>query len=125
MDYDTTNVNVNDIVGIDVHVAFNPPQPVDQPQDRLMTPGMLVLDVSVPTGFAPATESVERLVHTDPKVKRYDIAGRKVLLYIEDMTPGEKLSLSFDVRALYPVRAKGGNLAGLFVLQSAVAWRDD
>lgn len=107
VDYDTTNVNVNDVVGIDVGVSFLPTEPFDPAQDRQIKAGMVVLDVSVPTGFAPVTESLERLVDTDPKVKRYDIAGRKVILYIEDMTPGEKLTFSFEVQALYPVRGKG------------------
>ena len=97
--YDTTQVNVNDVVPAKVDVTFNPPEPVKA--------GMVVLDVSVPTGFAPVTESLDRLVDGQPKVKRYDIAGRKVILYIEDMVPGESLSFSFQVRALYPVRGKG------------------
>jgi CD109 antigen len=108
VDYDTTNVNVNDIVGIDVSVSFNPPEPFDPAQDRQIKAGMVVLDVSVPTGFAPVTASLDQLLDVDPKVKRYDVAGRKVILYIEDMAAGEKLSFSFDVQALYPVRGKGG-----------------
>ena len=35
------------------------------------------------------------------------MAGRKVIVYIEDMTPGEELTFTFQVQALYPVRAKG------------------
>ncbi len=99
VDYDTANVSVNDIVRMDVDVTFNPPEP--------MKAGMVVLDIAVPTGFAPISESLQRLVDTDPKVKRYDVAGRKVILYIEDMAPGESLHLSFDVLAQYPVRATG------------------
>ena len=50
---------------------------------------------------------VDALVAADPKIKRYDVAARKVILYIEDMTAGEALNVSFDVQAQYPVRAKG------------------
>lgn len=99
VEYDTTQVDVNDIVGVGVSVTFNPPEPVKA--------GMVVLDVSVPTGFAPVSESLDRLLQEQPKVKRYDVAGRKVILYIEDMAPGETISFSFDVQALYPVRGKG------------------
>ncbi len=99
VDFDTADVGVNDIVGVDVSVTFNPPEPVKA--------GMVVLDVAVPTGFAPVTATLDALVAQNPKVKRYDVAGRKVILYIEDMTAGEKLSFSFDVQALYPVRGKG------------------
>jgi CD109 antigen len=40
-------------------------------------------------------------------MKRYDVAGRKVIFYIEDMEPGDSISFSFQAKALYPVRAKG------------------
>jgi len=99
VDYDTAQVDVNDIVGVDVSVTFNPLEP--------MKAGMVVLDVSVPTGFAPVSESLDRLLKEQPKIKRYDVAGRKVILYIEDMAPKESISFSFDVQALYPVRGKG------------------
>jgi CD109 antigen len=100
VDYDTTDVEVNDIVGVSVDVTFNPPEPVKA--------GMVVLDVSVPTGFAPVGESLDSLMENEAKIKRYDIAGRKVILYIEDMAPAEAVSFSFEVQALYPVRGKGG-----------------
>ncbi len=99
VDYDTAQVDINDIVGVDVSVTFNPPEP--------MKAGMVVLDVSVPTGFAPVNDSLDALVDGDPKIKRYDVAGRKVIIYIEDMAPGDTISFSFDVQALYPVRGKG------------------
>ena len=66
----------------------------------------MVLDVSVPTGFAPSSSPSRRLANSDPKIKRYDVAGRKVIFYIEDMKPGESISFSFQAQALYPVKAK-------------------
>jgi len=39
--------------------------------------------------------------------KRYDIAGRKVIFYVENMKPGENISFNFQVKASYPVKAKG------------------
>jgi CD109 antigen len=99
VDYDTTQVSVNDTVTLDVSLTFQPPVPG--------TAGMIVLDVSVPTGFAPVTETLDALVAQDAKVKRYDVAGRKVILYIEDMAAGETIGLSFDVVAQYPVQGKG------------------
>ena len=67
---------------------------------------MVVIDVAVPTGFAPVTETVQQIVDENPKVKRFDIAGRKVILYIEDMIPNESVRLQFDAIALYPVKAQ-------------------
>jgi CD109 antigen len=72
--------------------------------------GMVVLDIAVPTGFSPVDQSIRDMIDRQPpeqrKVKRYDVAGRKVILYIEDMAPGESLSFRFQARALYPVRAQ-------------------
>ncbi|MFH0916543.1 MAG: alpha-2-macroglobulin family protein [bacterium] len=98
VDYSTAQVEVNDLIDVKVAVAFNPPEPIKA--------GMVVLDVSVPTGFAAVDESLSRLLE-QPKIKRYDLAGRKVIVYLEDLSPGEKVSFSFQARALYPVRAKG------------------
>jgi CD109 antigen len=99
VDYDATEVSVNDLINISVNLSFNPPVPMEA--------GMTVLDISIPTGFVPATESITALVEQEEKIKRYDIAGRKVIFYIENLLPGETLNFSFQARAMYPVRAKG------------------
>ncbi len=97
--YDATEVEVNDIVNVSVKVEFAPPIPMEA--------GMIVLDVSVPTGFAPVTESITAVANQVKRIKRYDIAGRKVIFYIENMKPGEKIAFDFEVKAMYPVKAKG------------------
>jgi CD109 antigen len=99
VDYGTTRVDVDDLVDVDVSIVFDPPEPVKA--------GMVVLDVSVPTGFSPESSTLDALREV-PKIKRVDVAGRKVIVYIEDMAPGEEVSFGFQVRASYPVRAKGG-----------------
>jgi CD109 antigen len=98
VDYDVTQVEVNDLVKIAVELEFNPP--VD------MEAGMVILDVSVPTGFAPVTESIAEVVDREDNIKRYEVAGRKVIFYIENMFPGDRVSFDFQVKALYPVKAK-------------------
>jgi CD109 antigen len=97
VDYDTDQVAVNDLIDIKASVTFNPPEPIKA--------GMVVVDISVPTGFAVVDDSLAQLLEQH-KIKRYDVAGRKVIVYIEDMSPGDKVSLSFQARALYPVKAK-------------------
>ncbi|MFC2026900.1 alpha-2-macroglobulin family protein [Chloroflexota bacterium] len=99
VDYDTTEVEVNDIVTVSVELEFNPPQPMEA--------GMIVLDISVPTGFTPLIESVAAVVNGEEKIKRYEVAGRKVIFYIENMLAGDSLSFSFEVQAMFPVKAKG------------------
>jgi CD109 antigen len=97
VDYNTTQVAVNDKIDIRASVTFNPPQP--------MKAGMTVVDISVPTGFAAVDDSLAKMVEEN-KIKRYDVAGRKVILYIEDMSPGDTVNLAFQAVALYPVKAK-------------------
>jgi len=99
VDYDVTDVEVNDLVEVSVELTFNPPVPMEA--------GMVVLDVSVPTGFAPVEESIAKVVEEEAQIKRYEVAGRKVIFYIENMLAGDRISFSFTVKAMYPVKAKG------------------
>ena len=59
------------------------------------------------TGFEPVTESIVAITQKMTNIKRYDIAGRKVIFYVENMKPGQKIAFNFQVKALYPVKAKG------------------
>ena len=97
--YDAADVSVNDLVNVLVNLSFNPPGQVES--------GMLVVDISVPTGFTADTASIEALMKSQPLIKRYDISGRKVIFYIDNLKAGTKLNFSFKVLAQYPVKAKG------------------
>jgi len=79
-------------------VTFTPPAPIGA--------GMVVLDLAMPTGFAAVPESIAALPARTPKLKRWDVAGRKVILYLEDMAPEEQVRLEFQARALFPVKAE-------------------
>jgi CD109 antigen len=96
--YSADQVEVNDLVDVTATVRFTPPA-------TSVTAGMVVLDVAVPTGFAPVEESIRAAVTKDPRLKRWDVAGRKVIFYVQDLRPGEQLALTFQVRALHPVKA--------------------
>jgi CD109 antigen len=101
VDYDVTQVEVNDLVNVSVELEFNPPVEMEA--------GMVVLDVSIPTGFAPVVESITKVVDKEERFKRYEVAGRKVIFYIENMFPNNIISFNFQVKALYPVKAKSVN----------------
>ena len=98
VDYGTDHVEVDDLITVTATVTFSPPVAIEA--------GMVVLDVAVPTGFEPVRETVAALVEENGNLKRYDVAGRKVILYVEEMLPGETVTLEFQARAKYPVRAK-------------------
>lgn len=99
VDYATEQVQANDVIDIRASVEFHPPLPLKA--------GMVVVDIAVPTGFEALAESIDAAVAGEPKIKRYDVAGRKVIFYIEDMEPGDKIAFAFQAKALYPVKAKG------------------
>ena len=98
VNYDADRIEVDDLITVTAEVEFTPPVPLEA--------GMVVLDVSIPTGFAPVTETVRALVEEDLRIKRYEVAGRKVILYIEDLLPNRPMRMQFDAVALYPVRAQ-------------------
>ncbi len=98
VDYNTDHIEVDDLITVSATVKFVPPAALEA--------GMVVLDIAVPTGFSPVIETVEALVSDSPKIKRYDVAGRKVVFYIEDMIPNETVEVQFDARALHPIRAQ-------------------
>jgi CD109 antigen len=98
VNYGTDQVEVDDLVRVSVGLAFDPPIP--------MTAEMIVLDISVPTGFAPVNETLDQVVQTEPLVKRYETAGRKVIFYVEGLEAGGSIDFDFQVKALYPVRSQ-------------------
>ncbi len=65
--------------------------------------GMVILDVSIPTGFQVVSTSLDSLVTTG-KVQRVEQAGRKIVCYIDGLVRNQPLVFGFQVRALYPVR---------------------
>jgi CD109 antigen len=99
VDYDVTEVQVDDLVTVSVELSFNPLEPMEA--------GMIVADISIPTGFTAVTDTIAAALEQEAKIKRYEIAGRKVIFYIENMLSGESISWSFQVKAAYPVKAKG------------------
>ena len=96
--YSAGRIEVNDRITVTADVRFTPHIDIEA--------GMVVLDISVPTGFAPAVETIKAAAEGSLKVKRYDIAGRKVVFYVEVMLPGQELKLEFEAVALYPVKAQ-------------------
>ena len=98
VDYSPDHVEVDDVISVSATVGFVPPSDLDV--------GMVVLDVAVPTGFSPDVESLEKLASDNPKIRRYDIAEQKVVIYLEDLVPNETFDINFAAKALYSIVAK-------------------
>jgi CD109 antigen len=93
--YDADHVEIDDIVNVTATVRYFGLEG---------TTGMMIVDVGVPTGFSPVEESLAALVDAKT-VSRFEIAGRKVILYVDGLAPGEKRTFTFQVKARFPVRA--------------------
>ena len=93
--YDADHVEIDDIVNVTATVRYFGLEG---------TTGMMIVDVGVPTGFAPVEETLAALVDAKT-VSRFEIAGRKVILYVDGLAPGEKRTFTFQVKARFPVRA--------------------
>ena len=115
VDYGTER-EVDDLITVSASVTFRPPRP--------MKAGMVVLDVAVPTGFAPVRKAIAMVVEENDNLKRFEIAGRKVVLYVEDMEDGQTVSVEFQARAKYPVRAKEVVSQVLLLLPPGAPGRD-
>ena len=116
VEYSADHVAVDDLVDVEVsatYIGFEPiplePGPVPDPEDE-KTPlpppssGMIVLDISVPTGFATVQETLDSVLAME-KIKRIERAGRKVIFYVDGLEPGESIEFTFQVKALFPVKA--------------------
>ena len=102
VEYDSTDVSVNDIVTVNAHIKYNGITGID---GATSSSGMMIVDLAVPTGFSPVASILELTKASEDKITRYEIAGRKVIFYIDDMQPGEELNFSMQVQALFPVKA--------------------
>ncbi|MCL7476452.1 MAG: alpha-2-macroglobulin, partial [ANME-2 cluster archaeon] len=95
VEYDAANVAVNDIVDVHARVNYT---------GEANSTGMLILDIAVPTGFDPVVSTLDELKN-DRIISRYDIAGRKVILYVDDLPKGKELRFDLSVHARFPVKA--------------------
>lgn len=102
VEYDSTDVAVDDIVTVDVRLKYNGMPGIRGVEE---SSGMMIVDIAVPTGFTPVSSSLEALKENGT-ITRYEIAGRKVVLYIDEMTPGEQMRFSLQMRAKFPVKAR-------------------
>ena len=97
VDYSTEGIEVDDVLDVQVRLLYN---------GAKTATGMVIADVGVPTGFEVIGASTQALIDARA-VSRVEIAGRKVILYIDSLKQNAPLEFTFQMRALYPVRAAG------------------
>jgi hypothetical protein len=94
VDYDRTNLVVNDIVDVDVEV-------------ELMMPGraqMVMVDLGIPPGFQVLTPTLDE--HVGKTIEKYSLTSRQIIIYIDEVVAGKPVLLSYSLQAKYPIRAK-------------------
>ena len=100
--YDRTELSMNDEVQVSVKVALNKPG---------LIADMMLVDLGIPPGFEVLAQDLNLLVERDlyqdgVRLGRFDLTGRQIILYLEDLAYGQPFAFDFRLRALYPVAAQ-------------------
>ena len=96
--YSQTTLAVGDLVTVAADIGFASVGAVNA--------GMVVLEIQIPSGLGPAEETLTQLLATNPRVRRFEISGRRVILYVDQMESGATLHLEFSARAVHAIAAQ-------------------
>jgi uncharacterized protein YfaS (alpha-2-macroglobulin family) len=98
--YDRTDIAVDDTVVAEVWVRLN----------TAGTARMVILDLGIPPGFEVLTEDLNALIAQsageETRVERYELTGRQIILYLDNLRSDAPLRLRYRLRAKFPLRAK-------------------
>ena len=104
--YDRAELAVNDTVKVDVTMSLN------QPGGRAES---AMIDLGLPPGFTVQTEDLEALIayykdtpadYPYPKIERFELTGRQILLYVSNLSNGNPLKFSYRLKAKFPLIAQ-------------------
>lgn len=106
VDYDRTELTVDDTVGVNVTVSLNEPGARTE---------WALIDLGIPPGFSVMAEDLNALVASSldrapdseqATIERYELTGRQILVYIGKLSHGKPLSFSYRLQAKYPLVAQ-------------------
>lgn len=66
---------------------------------------MAVVDLGVPPGFSVLTQELDAAVKR-AELARYELTGRQIILYLENVRAGERITLEYELQAKFPLRAQ-------------------
>jgi uncharacterized protein YfaS (alpha-2-macroglobulin family) len=92
--YDRTTLATNDLITATARVVNNDPR----------TAQMVVIDLGIPPGFEVMAEDFQRYVERKT-IKKFTIAARQVIVYLDSLAPQRPLELSYRMRAKFPMKA--------------------
>ncbi len=93
--YDKTQLAKDDTVQANVEIRNNTPA----------TTSMVVVDLGVPPGFTVDSGSFAELVDQGV-IDRYNMTGRQVIVYFEELAPNQEIEFSYGLTARFPLKAK-------------------
>lgn len=103
VDYAARKVDVGDVVPVDVQLTYRGTE----------ASGMALVELGVPAGLTPMMEDLQSL--KTGRVAKFQLSGGKLRLYLDRLSPGERLKLSLRFKATMPVDTRGaGSLAYLY-----------
>ncbi|MEW5869765.1 MAG: alpha-2-macroglobulin family protein [Chloroflexota bacterium] len=103
--YDRTELTVDDTVSVKVDVTLN--QEGGRAESAL-------IDLGLPPGFDVQSEDLSALVayykelpedYAGPKIERFELTGRQILIYISNLSSDQPLSFTYRLRARFPLVA--------------------
>ncbi|MGD9380750.1 MAG: alpha-2-macroglobulin family protein, partial [candidate division WOR-3 bacterium] len=94
VDYDRTQLSVNDIVDVDVDIQLL----------RAGRAEMVMVDLGIPPGFSVLTPTLDELV--GKKIQKYSLTQRQIIIYLDEVSSDKPVRLSYRLQAKFPIRAK-------------------
>lgn len=75
------------------------------------TANMVMVDLGIPPGFDLLSEDLQSYLEKSRGLKsgrleKFSLTATQAILYFDSFAPGDKMTLSFRLRAKYPIRAK-------------------
>lgn len=95
VEYDKTMLAQDDTATVKVRIKNRTDKIAEMP----------LLDIGVPPGFTVLPDDLETAVATK-KISKYSVAARQVIVYLEKLAPGETLTLTYKLKAKYPIKAR-------------------
>lgn len=95
--YDRREIKVNDTVKVKAKFL----------KTDARTKGMVLATLGVPPGFDVLTEDLDSM-RENGAIQKYELTGRQLLLYLDDLPPNEPVVVEYRLKARYPVKAQTG-----------------
>ena len=95
VDYDKTTLAQDDLATVTVKIQNRTDKVAEMP----------LIDIGVPPGFSVVSDKLDDAVKA-ALISKYTVAARQVIVYMEKLNPGQTLTLTYQVRARFPIKAK-------------------